>query len=88
MDPLVRVSVRVQQALARVTGVGLGIGFGAYLVFSVAEAPGLVWDLCALALLLGAIALAVTRRLRRLDPDATTRLDLELFTHLMVLALG
>lgn len=88
MDPLVRVSVRVQQALARVTGVGLGIGFGAYLVFSVAEAPGLVWDLCALALLLGAIALAVTRRLRRLDPDATTRLDLELFTHLVVLVFG
>ena len=85
MDPLVRVSLRVQRALARVTGVGLGIGFGAYLVFSVAGAPGLGWDLCVGVLLLGAIVLAVTRRLRRLDPDATIRLDLELFTHLVVL---
>ena len=72
MDPLVRVSLRVQRALARVTGVGLGIGFGAYLVFSVAGAPGLGWDLCVGVLLLGAIVLAVTRRLRRLAEDRST----------------
>lgn len=86
MDPLVRVSLRMQQAFTRASGLGSSIGFGAYLVYSVAEGPGLVYDLALGALLTGFIALAVSRRLRRLDPDATTRLDLELFTHLVVLA--
>ncbi|MBK8996911.1 MAG: diguanylate cyclase [Myxococcales bacterium] len=86
MDPLVRVSLRAQRALNQASGLGLSVGFGAYLVYSVAETPGIVYDVCVGALLVGAIALAVVRRLRRLDPDATTRLDLELFTHLVVLS--
>lgn len=86
MDPLVRVSLRAQRALNQASGLGLSVGFGAYLVYSVAETPGVAYDVCVGALLVGAIALAVVRRLRRLDPDATTRLDLELFTHLVVLS--
>jgi len=86
MDPLVRVSLRVQRALTQATGVGLSVGFGAYLVYSVAEAPGFAVDVAVGALLAVAIGASVVRRLRRLDPDATTRLDLELFTQLVVLA--
>jgi diguanylate cyclase (GGDEF)-like protein len=86
MDPLVRLSMRAQRAITRASGVGLSLGFGAYLVFSVLEAPGPYWDGAVAVVLVAAIARAVAHRLRRLDPDATTRLDLELFTHLVVLA--
>ncbi|MBK7581295.1 MAG: diguanylate cyclase [Myxococcales bacterium] len=88
MDPLVRVTLRMQQAMARASGLGLSIGFGAYLVYSVTEAPGLAFDAAVGTLLLGSLGFRVARRLRRLDPDATTRLDLELFTHLVVATLA
>lgn len=85
MDPLVRVALRTQHALVRVSGIAVAAGLGAYLVYSVSESPGLVPDLAAATLLLASLAYRVARRLRRLDPDATTRLDLELFTHVLVL---
>lgn len=88
MDPLVRVAARTQELLTRASGLGASVLFGGYLVYSASETPGRVYDLCIGAALVGAIALSVSRRLRRLDPDATTRLDLELFTQLTVLAFG
>jgi two-component system cell cycle response regulator len=85
MDPFVRVALGMQQGLVRVSGAVLALGFGGYLVWSAGEPHEVVWDVVVGVALLGSLGLRIARRLERLDPYATTRLDIELFTHVVVL---
>jgi len=88
MDPLVRAALVVQQALARSSGTLLGAGFGAYLV-GVQRLPELSgFQGVVGAAFAASLALRIFRRLRRLNAAEALRLDLELFTHLVVLAYG
>ncbi len=84
MDPLVRATYAVQQAIVRISGVALGLGLGAYLVAWV-NAP---LPQAANAVAAGVLALSLltrlVKRLRRLSPEATTRLDLEVLVHAVV----
>jgi diguanylate cyclase (GGDEF)-like protein len=88
MDPLVRLALSTQQLIARTAGTALAIGFGAFVVYSETERLDDV--------VLGGVALLFTaslgyrawQRRRRAVVEETTRLDLELFTHLVVLAYG
>jgi diguanylate cyclase (GGDEF)-like protein len=86
MDPLVRVALGLQQGLTRISGLLMSLGLAGFLVWWATDPPALPWCVAALATLLTSLVLRVVRRLGRLDPDATMRLDLELFTHLVVLA--
>lgn len=86
MDPLVRVALRAQQVLGRISGLGISVGLGGWLLVYANDPPPLGWNVAAAAGLLASLSLRAARRFRRLDPDATLRLDLELFTHLVVLA--
>src|SRR5262245_38232388 len=88
MDPLVRSALWVQKLIARTSGVALSAGFGAYLVYWETVPPPAVWNYVALAVFGVSLGYRVVQRLRRLVPDETARLDLELFTHLCVGALG
>jgi len=85
MDPLVRVALGLQQLIARTAGSLLAIGFGAFVVYAESEPPQevLLWGMTAL---FGAsLGYRVLQRRRRAVVEETARLDLELFTHLVVL---
>ncbi len=85
MDPLVRLAFSLQQLGGRASGTVVSILGAAYLVYRT-ERGGLAWpDLAVAGVLLGSLCLRVIRRLGRLSPQATARLDFELFTHLIVL---
>lgn len=86
MDPLVRAALTAQYVLVRSAGTVASLGFGAYLVRYAAQRPTrLEVGVVALAL---AVLLAVRawRRFQRLTVEETTRVDLELFTLLVVAA--
>jgi two-component system, cell cycle response regulator len=85
MDPLVRTAVKVQEFVRKCSGLGLSVGLGGYLVYGVADPLPLPWNAGALTLLLVTLGFRVARRLRALLPEESTRLDLELFTALLVL---
>jgi two-component system cell cycle response regulator len=85
MDPLVRATLAVQHGLARASGISLSLGLGAYLVAWAADPPQLAWSLGAAALLVISTGFRLARRLSRLAPEEVTRLDIELFTHLVVM---
>ncbi|HYJ10042.1 MAG TPA: diguanylate cyclase [Polyangiaceae bacterium] len=86
MDPLVRLALATQQLIARTAGTALAAGFGALVVYAETERPSDTL-LAAAALLFGAsLSYRVWQRRRRAVLEETTRLDLELFTHLVVLA--
>ncbi|MCC6216385.1 MAG: diguanylate cyclase [Polyangiaceae bacterium] len=85
-DPWVAVSLRIQRALAAGGRPAVAAGFGGGLIhWAAARTPdAVVW--AGLTLLAASTGVAVWRRLRRLDSQATTRLDLDLFWHLVVAA--
>ena len=85
MDPLVRASLALQQALARISGTALAAGLGVYLAYYALEPPPFALNALALAVLLGSLSLRVVRRVRSLNPKSSVRLDFELAAHLAVL---
>lgn len=88
MDPLVRLALGTQQLIARTAGTVLAAGFGAFVVY--AETERVDEALVGGVALLFALSLGyrVWQRRRRAVVEETARLDLELFTHLVVLAFG
>jgi diguanylate cyclase (GGDEF)-like protein len=86
MDPLVRASYALQQGLSRISGLVWSVAFGAYLVYWAAAGPPPLWNAVAGAAFSASLGLRMARRLRRLDPQAATRLDLDLGTHLVLAA--
>ncbi|MCA9646350.1 MAG: sensor domain-containing diguanylate cyclase [Polyangiaceae bacterium] len=93
MDPLVRGALAVQQAIARSAGLAISLAAGALLVWSqvrVSERHALSWWWLAIvgAGLVVSLLVRLVRRLERLTPEDALRLDIELFTHLVVLAFG
>jgi diguanylate cyclase (GGDEF)-like protein len=86
MDPLVRLALATQQLIARTAGTLLATGFGAFVVYAETERVDgalLAGVACLFAFSLG---YRVWQRRRRAVVEETARLDLELFTHLVVLA--
>jgi diguanylate cyclase (GGDEF)-like protein len=86
MDPLVRLALGTQQLIARTAGTLLAASFGAFVVYAETErvADALLASVaCLFALSLG---YRIWQRRRRAVVEETARLDLELFTHLVVLA--
>ncbi|MEI9952047.1 MAG: diguanylate cyclase [Pseudomonadota bacterium] len=88
MDPLVRSALWVQQVITRSSGLALSFALSGYLIYWAVEPPPLLWSVAAVALLGGSLGYRLLKRLRSLSSSETTRLDLELFTHLVVLAYG
>ncbi len=85
MDPLVRAALTLQQLVARGAGTLTALGFGACLVYVFAGSASPPWVLVLSGLFLVSLGARAVRRLRRILPRDTARLDLELFTHLTVL---
>jgi diguanylate cyclase (GGDEF)-like protein len=88
MDPLVRLALATQQLIARTAGTLLAIGFGAFVVYAETERLDDIVLYGASGLFLASLGYRVWQRRRRAVVEETTRLDLELFTHLVVLAYG
>ena len=89
MDPLVRSALWVQQVITRSSGLALSFALSGYLIYWAVEPPPLLWNVAAVVLLGGSLGYRLLKRLRLLSSSSeTTRLDLELFTHLVVLAYG
>ncbi len=66
----------------------MSFALSGYLVYWAVEPPPLAWNIAALTLLAGSLGYRLLKRLRSLSSTETTRLDLELFTLLVVLAYG
>jgi two-component system cell cycle response regulator len=88
MDPLVRSALWVQQVITRSSGLVLSFALSGYLIYWAVEPPPALWNVAAVVLLGGSLGYRLLKRLRSLSSSETTRLDLELFTHLVVLAYG
>ncbi|HEY4156966.1 MAG TPA: GAF domain-containing protein, partial [Polyangiaceae bacterium] len=88
MDPLVRAALWVQQFVARGSGISLSFALAAYLVYWAAEPPAPLFTALAVTLLLVSLTYRAVKRFDAPTSEETTRLDLELFTHLVVLAYG
>lgn len=86
MDPLVRSALWVQQVITRSSGLALSFALSGYLIYWAVEPPPVGWNIAAVALLGGSLCYRLLKRLR--SSHEATRLDLELFTHLVVLAYG
>ncbi len=83
MDPLVRAALGVQQLVARGTGILLSLSLGVYLVCWAADAPPAEYNLAAFAVWSLSSLVHLVRRLRRIQPEAALRLDVELFSSLI-----
>jgi two-component system cell cycle response regulator len=88
MDPLVRSALWVQQVFTKSSGLALSVALGGYLIYWAVEPPPVAWNVVAVTVLCVSLGYRLLKRLRSLTPSETTRLDLELFTHLVVLAYG
>lgn len=87
MDPLLRGTLWLQRQTARASGTALAIVFGAGLVWVSAEPTSLIERMFGFSCLLASTGVRAFRRLGRAPlEDELTRLDLELFSHLTVLA--
>jgi two-component system cell cycle response regulator len=86
MDPLVRVALSTQQLIARTAGTLLAVGFGALVVYSEAELMPEALRYVAAAGFSVSLGYRAWQRHQRAVVEETARLDLELFTHLVVLA--
>ncbi|MBM4363104.1 MAG: GGDEF domain-containing protein [Deltaproteobacteria bacterium] len=82
MDPLLRATVSLQELLARTLGTAVTVLLGATLVAHAREPIGSVGPALLVGVYLVILGRRLHRRLVRLAPLETTRLDLELFTHL------
>ena len=86
MDPLVRLALATQQLFARTAGTLLAIGFGAFVVYAESERASDPLLYGVGALFAASLGYRVLQRRRRAVVEETARLDLELFTHLVVLS--
>lgn len=86
MDPLVRLALGAQQLIARTAGSLLAVGFGAFVVYAETERLDDTVLGGAAVLFLASLGYRAWQRRKRAVVEETTRLDLELFTHLVVLA--
>src|ERR1041384_7008820 len=86
MDPLVRLALWTQQLIARTAGTLLAAGFGAFVVSAETERQSEVVLGGAALLFLASLGYRAWQRRSRAVVEETARLDLELFTHLVVLA--
>jgi diguanylate cyclase (GGDEF)-like protein len=86
MDPFVRLALAVQHVLARVSGVALAVLLACGLVWWAAEPVPEIMTWIGIAFLAVSVVARLIRRLWRLAPTETTRLDIELFLHLVVAA--
>jgi two-component system, cell cycle response regulator len=84
MDPLVRATLAVQKGLSRAWGTTQSALLGAYVVYAAVAEPPAIWNYVALGALVLALSVRLVRRLYRLMPEASVRVDLELFTTLTV----
>ena len=86
MDPLVRLALWTQQLIARTAGTLLAAGFGAFVVYAETERldDAVLYGIGLL--FLASLGYRAWQRHRRAVVEETARLDLELFTHLVVLA--
>jgi diguanylate cyclase (GGDEF)-like protein len=90
MDPLVRAALTLQELVARGLGTAFALAFGAYLVFTAGPSgtAGGAAGVVVAGAFLASLCLRALRRLRRIAPRDTVRLDIELFSHLVVLTLA
>ena len=88
MDPLVRLALATQQLIARTAGSVMAVGFGAFVVYAETERLDDFVLYGVAGLFLASLGYRIWQRRRRAVVEETTRLDLELFTHLVVLAYG
>jgi diguanylate cyclase (GGDEF)-like protein len=86
MDPLVRAALTLQQLVLRGIGTMVAIVAGAYLAHYATGASSLGWNCFVVGLFGISLSMRAGERLRRVAPRETTRLDIELFTHLTVIA--
>jgi two-component system, cell cycle response regulator len=86
MDPLVRLALWTQQLIARTAGTLLAVGFGAFVVYAETERLDDAVLYGVGLLFLASLGYRAWQRRRRAVVEETARLDLELFTHLVVLA--
>jgi two-component system cell cycle response regulator len=86
MDPLVRAALTLQQLARRSFGTAIAIAAGAYLSYFASGSAPAAGSLVVLGLFGISLSIRAAERLRRVAPRETVRLDLELFTHLTVLA--
>jgi len=86
MDPLVRLALATQQLLARTAGALFAVGFGAFVVYAETERVPDVALYGVGSLFAVSLGYRILQRQRRAIVEETARLDLELFTHLVVLA--
>jgi diguanylate cyclase (GGDEF)-like protein len=86
MDPLVRLALGTQQLIARTAGTLLAAGFGAFVVYAETERIDGVLRAGVACLFALSLGYRIWQRRRRAVVEETARLDLELFTHLVVLA--
>jgi two-component system, cell cycle response regulator len=84
MDPLVRGSLWLRRLGARVSGAAVAVLLGLLLVGYAAAEPGIGIGIAGGLLLLAAAVHRLGRRLGRIEGEHVTQLDLELFTHLLL----
>ncbi len=82
MDPLVRVTLTLQQAVTKGCGIAMSLGLGAYLVWWAADPPRVELNLVVAALLAISLVVRLARRLRQ--AQGTVRRDFVLFSQLFV----
>jgi two-component system cell cycle response regulator len=83
MDPLVRAALSVQQLVARGLGTLLAVAFGGYLVYFATGSSPAAGNAVVFGLFVASLGVRAKRRLRRILPRETVRLDTELFSHLV-----
>ncbi|HEY6557073.1 MAG TPA: sensor domain-containing diguanylate cyclase [Polyangiaceae bacterium] len=86
MDPWVRATLAIQHALSRGSGLALSVALAVYLVYWAAATPPPLASLLAAGVLVVSTLLRLARRWRGLLQEHARRLDLELFSHLVVMA--
>jgi diguanylate cyclase (GGDEF)-like protein len=86
MDPLVRAALTLQQVARRSVGTAVAAASGVYLAWFAAGSATFAWSAVAVASFVISLSIRARARLGRVAPRETVRLDVELFTHLTVLA--